>query len=93
MTFNLQFMFISFQNYFRSEVNEFDEPLFSLIALSGGCDRNAVQLGCDEFVNGFDVFLEKGVDSKIHYLVYPFTLFYQGFCRFDSHYSLSLIFF
>ena len=76
MTFNLQFMFISFQNYFRSEVNEFDEPLFSLIALSGGCDRNAVQLGCDEFVNGFDVFLEKGVDSKIHYLVYPFTLFY-----------------
>ena len=50
MTFNLQFMFISFQNYFRSEVNEFDEPLFSLIALSGGCDRNAVELGCDEFV-------------------------------------------
>lgn len=66
-----------FQNYFRSEVNEFDEPLFSLIALSGGCDRNAVQLGCDEFVNGFDVFLEKGATSAGRLELY-FALFSDG---------------
>lgn len=66
-----------FQNYFRSEVNEFDEPLFLHVALSGGCNRSAVQLTRDEFVNGFEVFLDEGATSAGRLELY-FAMFSDG---------------
>ena len=52
-------MFV-FQNYFRSQVDDFDELLFSHIASSGGGNRDAVGLTLDEFTEGFETFLDKG---------------------------------
>ena len=52
-------MFV-FQNYFRSQVDDFDELLFLHIASSGGGNRDAVELTWDEFTNGFETFLDKG---------------------------------
>ena len=49
-----------FQNYFRSQVDDFDELLFSHIASSGGGNRDAVELTLDEFTDGFEAFLDKG---------------------------------
>jgi len=49
-----------FQKYFRSQVDDFDELLFSHIASSGGGNRDAVELTLDEFTQGFEIFLDKG---------------------------------
>lgn len=49
-----------FQNYFRSQVDDFDELLFSHIASSGGGNRDAMGLTLDGFTDGFETFLDKG---------------------------------
>lgn len=51
-----------FQNYFNSQVDDFDELLFSYIASSGGGNRDAVGLTWDEFSDGFETFLDKGTN-------------------------------
>lgn len=55
----IQQMFV-FQNFFRSQVDDFDELLFSHVASSGGGNRDAVELTCYEFTDGFETFLDKG---------------------------------
>ena len=57
-------MFV-FQNYFRSQVDDFDELLFSHIASSGGGNRDAVGLTLDEFTDGFETFLDNGTINLI----------------------------
>ena len=52
-----------FQNYFNSQVDDFDEFLFSHIASSGGGNRDAVRLTRNEFTDGFETFLDKGTIS------------------------------
>ena len=53
-----------FQNYFNSQVDDFDELLFSYIASSGGSNRDAVGLTRDEFTDGFETFLDKGTNYQ-----------------------------
>jgi len=57
----------TFQNYFRSKVDDFDELLFSHIASTGGSNRNTEELTRDEFVDGFENFLDRGrsIEGKL----------------------------
>ena len=55
-----------FQNYFNSQVDDFDELLFSYIASSGGNNRDAVGLTWDEFTDGFETFLDKGTNYQYY---------------------------
>lgn len=67
----------TFQNYFRSKVDDFDELLFSYISSTGGSIRNAVELTKTEFVAGFEKFLEKGVSVEGKLELY-FAIFCDG---------------
>lgn len=53
-----------FQNYFRSKVDDFDELLFSHIASTGGSHRNTAELTKDEFVGGFENFVDRGTYAQ-----------------------------
>lgn len=55
-----------FQNYFNSQVDDFDELLFSYIASSGGGNRDAVGLTWNEFTDGFETFLDKGTNDQYY---------------------------
>lgn len=49
-----------FQTHFGSKVDDFDELFFSYIATNGGANRNATKLTREEFITGFEMFLDKG---------------------------------
>jgi len=66
-----------FQNYFNSQVDDFDELLFSYIASSGGGNRDAVGLTWDEFTDGFETFLDKGGTTAGKLELY-FSIFSDG---------------
>ncbi|XP_068711610.1 uncharacterized protein [Montipora foliosa] len=67
----------TFQTFFGSKVDDFDELLFSHIAIAGGINRNTDQLTRDVFIDGFENFLDKGktADGKLELY---FTVFSDG---------------
>lgn len=67
----------TFQNYFRSQVDDFDELLFSHIASSGRGNRDAVGLTLDEFTDGFETFLDNGGTATGKLQLY-FSMFSDG---------------
>jgi len=67
----------TFQNYFRSQVDDFDELLFSHIASSGGGNRDVAGLTLDEFTDGFETFLDKGGTTAGKLELY-FSMFSDG---------------
>lgn len=67
----------TFQTFFGSKVDDFDELLFSHIAIAGGINRNTDQLTREVFIDGFENFLDKGktADGKLELY---FTVFSDG---------------
>lgn len=67
----------TFQKYFRSRVDDFDELLFLYIASTGGTNRNNVELTSDEFVTGFHNLLDRGgtIEGKLELY---FSVFSDG---------------
>lgn len=67
----------TFQTHFGSKVDDFDELLFSYIATNGGANRNAIKLTREEFITGFEMFLDKGGNEDERLGLY-FTVFSDG---------------
>jgi len=55
-------------------VDDFDELLFSYIATNGGANRNATKLTREEFITGFEMFLEKGNNKSCIILAFNMVI-------------------
>lgn len=53
-------------------MDDFDELFFSYIATNGGANRNASKLTREEFITGFEMFLDKGNNKS--YIILTFNM-------------------
>ena len=65
-------------------MDDFDELLFSYIATNGGANRNATKLTREEFITGFEMFLDKGnnkscIISTFNMVIIIFILLINSF--------------
>lgn len=67
-------------------MDDFDELLFSYIATNGGANRNATKLTREEFITGFEMFLDKGnnkscIISTFNMVIIIFIFTHKQFCN------------
>ena len=55
-------------------MDDFDELLFSYIATNGGANRNATKLTREEFITGFEMFLDKGNNKSCIILTFNMVI-------------------